>query len=262
MASSLLVSLRTSVGCYWNKCAFCSLSLRKYQQRNIDHVLDEFAEVVHRYKPATILLSDLSVSAHRLLQIAEGIIRKRIRVKWEAFARLDTNYTPSLCRILSRSGCTALRFGLESGNQRVENLMNKGHDLKEVPSVLENLHRAGIYTSVTAIMGFPTETVGELMDTVNFLKANSRNLSNIGLSSFGLNAGSDVFNNPAKYSVNNIQQQEDMFFSRNFDYDVACGISHDQARDYIKQFRLKKWDRVQEKLNRHIGKILTECKRD
>jgi len=254
----LTLSLRTAVGCYWNKCSFCTLSLRKYQQRSIDQVLDDISFVVRKYRPSTVRITDLSVSTNRLLQIAEGVIRRRLRVRWEAFARLDKSYTSSICAKLSRSGCAALMLGLESGNQRVEDIMNKGQDLKEIPLILENLHRAGIYTSLGVIVGFPSETEGELMETINFLKTNSRNISNIGMSPFGLNFHSGVYNNPAKYGVKKIEEPEGLFFTRNFPYEVNSGITGWQARQHAAQFRLSKRDRFYEKATRLIFKKVSE----
>lgn len=254
----LTLPLRTTVGCYWNKCAFCTLSLRKYQQRGINQVLDDISFVVEKYRPTSIRIADLSVSANRLLRIAEGIIERGIRIKWEAFARLDKNYTFSVCRKLSHSGCAALMLGLESGSQRIEDLMNKGHNLKEIPVVLRNLHRAGIYTSLGVIVGFPSETEAEFRETAHFLKTNSRNITNIGLSPFGLNFRSDVYNNPQKYGVKKIDEPEGLFFTRNFQYEVDCGITSQQARQYVAQFQLSKWDRLYEKATRLIFKKLSE----
>lgn len=251
----LSLPLRTSVGCFWNRCAFCTLSLRKYQQRDVNQVLDDMALMVQKYQPSTIRIMDLAVSTKRLLQIAEGIMQRRMRVRWEAFARLDRNLTPSVCRLLSRSGCVALVVGLESGSQRVEDLMNKGQSLAEMPAILDNLHRAGIYTCLCVIVGFPSETEAELVETLNFLRDNSRNISSVALSVFGLNFDSDVYKNPGKYCIK-IQEPEGVFFMRNFPYEVDSGVTNEKARRYADGFRLSKWDRLYEKVSRRIFKQL------
>lgn len=248
----LTLSVRASVGCYWNKCAFCTLSLRQYQERSISQVLDDISVIVDKYRPSTIRITDLSVSMSRLSQIAEGLIQRRLRIKWEAFARLNNHFTVPVCRLLSRSGCAALMFGLEAGSQRVEELMNKGHDLNEIPVILKNLHRVGIFTSLSAIVGFPSETEEDVKKTIDFLKTNSKNISSIGLSPFGLNYRSDVFNHPEKYGVKNIIKTDGQFFRRNFQYEVDSGISSQQAHQYVTQFRRQKWESVWEKTTRFI----------
>jgi hypothetical protein len=188
--------------------------------------------------------------------IANGIIQRGIRVKWEAFARFDRQLTASVCKTLSRSGCIGLMIGLESGSQRIEDLMNKGHRVEELPKILRNLHRAGIYTSLGVIVGFPSETEDEYMETVHFLKSNSKYISNAGLSTFGLNYHSDVFNHPRKYGIKGIKETENLFFSRNFQYEIDCGITNQQAHHYADQFRFNIWDRLMEKATRRAFRML------
>lgn len=99
------------------------------------------------------------------------------------------------------------------------------------------------------------------METIHFLKTNSPHISNVGLSSFGLNFHSDVYNKPEKYGVRQIKEPEDLFFIRNLQYEVDFGITNKQARQYAAQFRRSKWNRLYEKITRRMFKTLSKHRR-
>ena len=61
-------------------------------------------------------------------------------------------------------------MGLESGSQKVNDIINKGVKLKDVELILENFHKAGILVHVFSIVGVPGETDADAMETFNFFK--------------------------------------------------------------------------------------------
>jgi len=176
-SNNLILPLRTSLGCYWNKCSFCTLSLTKYNQREMKLVIEDIKEIINKYNPKDIWFVDLSLSVARQKSIAEALLKNHIKINWRCFARFEEGYTKETCKLLAKSGCFVLSFGLESGNDRVNALMNKGFDLKLAEQVLKNLTDVGIRTSVATIIGFPTEKEAEAEDTFEFLKRNINNIS-------------------------------------------------------------------------------------
>ena len=62
-------------------------------------------------------------------------------------------------------------WGVESGNDRVLELINKGTNVKDIEKVLEDSHNVGIKNIAYILFGFPTEIKEEFLDTIEFLKA-------------------------------------------------------------------------------------------
>ena len=132
-ASSLLV--RVSRNCPWNRCAFCPVykgerfSLRSAAEvlGDLDAMRDAFGDVTR-----TVFLQDgnpLVVPVEDLVRIVEGIRDRFPNVnRITAYARAHTLTRRSLSdlRRIREAGLNRLHVGLESGCDRVLELVNKG----------------------------------------------------------------------------------------------------------------------------------------
>ena len=68
--------------------------------------------------------------------------------------------------LMYESGCRFVMWGLESGNQRVLDLIEKGTVLEDIRRVLRESAEAGLFNHVFTIFGYPTETWEEARDTL------------------------------------------------------------------------------------------------
>ncbi len=69
--------------------------------------------------------------------------------------------------LLKQAGCDEVRFGLESGNDEVRNgLLNRQLSREEIVRAFELCHQAGMKVFSFNIVGFPGETVQQMLDTV------------------------------------------------------------------------------------------------
>ena len=73
-----------------------------------------------------------------------------------------------LLESMAQAGCTGIFFGIETGSQRLQQVINKKLDLAEALQRIEAADRNGIQTTVALIVGFPEETRDDLRDTVHF----------------------------------------------------------------------------------------------
>lgn len=69
--------------------------------------------------------------------------------------------------LLQSSGCEEVRFGIESGNDEVRNgLLNRQLTREEIVRAVALCHQAGLKVFSFNIVGFPGETVAQMLDTV------------------------------------------------------------------------------------------------
>lgn len=73
-----------------------------------------------------------------------------------------------LLQLMASAGCTGIFFGIETGSQRLQHVINKKLDLDEARQRIECADRNGIQTTVALIAGFPEETRDDLRDTIHF----------------------------------------------------------------------------------------------
>jgi radical SAM superfamily enzyme YgiQ (UPF0313 family) len=71
---------------------------------------------------------------------------------------------------MRKAGCETIKFGVESGSQRILNLIKKGINLQEVKDTREICKQAGIKFACFILLGIPSETYEERQRTLEFLK--------------------------------------------------------------------------------------------
>ncbi len=176
-----------SHGCYWRRCSFCPESSEgaPYRPLSPAQVRTQLAALCDRTKPALIHFLDNALSPVLL----KALIEHPPGSPWYGFSR----FTPELadadfCRALRDSGCVMLQLGLESGDQRVLDHLQKGLDLTTASLSLTNLAGAGIAPYVYLLFGVPAETPDAAHRTLEFIVRHADRIAFLNLSIFNLPA--------------------------------------------------------------------------
>ncbi len=185
LAPGLILPYAASSGCYWNKCSFCPETAEgnPYQQLAPSEVLADLAHLIKYHPPRLLHFLDNAVSPALMRQLAEH----PPGVDWYGFARVSPLLEdPDFCLRLRQSGCLMLKLGLESGDQRVLDQMNKGIDLGLVSRALAALHAAGISTYVYLLFGTPSESIDEARKTLEFVHQHGEEITFLNLAVFNM----------------------------------------------------------------------------
>jgi anaerobic magnesium-protoporphyrin IX monomethyl ester cyclase len=168
-------TLCTSRGCPY-RCKFCSdpvINLGKWRGFSPRRVLEKVDNLVRDYGVRLIYFQDdyFPGSKPRFIEILQGLQRYERTVLWstlgiraDILAKLDD----AEWDLLFASGCHSLEIGIESGNERIIRLINKGETLDQMRQANRKLARYDIKVKYTLIVGFPGETEAEIEDTVRF----------------------------------------------------------------------------------------------
>ena len=108
-----------------------------------------------------------TVDRKRVVAFCETLLASQEQFRWGCSARTDC-VDDELLRLMAEAGCTGIFFGIETGSQRLQRVINKKLDLDEARARIEEADRCGITMSVALIIGFPEETRDDLRDTVHF----------------------------------------------------------------------------------------------
>lgn len=156
-------------GCYWHKCAFCDTSLDyicRYYPHDTSRVVDIMEAQIKATGSRGFHFVDEAAPPALLRKLAEEIIRRRLTVTYWTNVRFDSTFTPELCYLLAKSGCIAVSGGLEVASPRVLKLINKGVTIESATECMKNMQNNGIMVHTYLMYGFPTQTVGELFDSL------------------------------------------------------------------------------------------------
>lgn len=157
-------------GCPYH-CNFCSIPAidKRVRFRSPESIVEEMKECVSLTKMKFFNFSDdaLTVKKEFVYKLCEKIMKLPFRIKWEAQSRINYIDRP-LLRIMRRAGCYKLLFGIESGNERIRNqIIGKNITDAQIIQATRLCWKEGIESDHYLMIGQPTETIKEILDTVN-----------------------------------------------------------------------------------------------
>lgn len=97
-------------------------------------------------------------------------------VSWVANVIIRPEMTPELLSKMKEAGCKHLIYGIESGSQRVLDLMKKRYRIEDADNVIKATHEAGIVVTANFMFGFPGEEEEDFIKTLDFIKRNVKYL--------------------------------------------------------------------------------------
>jgi radical SAM superfamily enzyme YgiQ (UPF0313 family) len=203
-ALGMPVSLITSRGCPF-KCIFCvgrKMVGAKVRFRGPQRVVDEM-QYLNTLNFHQINIADDLFTANKThcMAVCDEILKRKVRIKWTSFARVDT-VTDEILTRMKAAGCTGVSFGIESGNEKILKTIKKGITPLQVIDAVKMCNRAGITPYGSFILGLPGETPQTIDETMAF----GKQLKKMGLS-FGFHLlapfpGTEVREHGKKYDIN------------------------------------------------------------
>lgn len=121
-----------------------------------------------------------TIDKKRVMDFCTALMDERMDITWSCLTRVNV-ITDDMIRIMKKAGCTKVDIGIESGNQRVLELIHKDITLEEVRQSVKVLRRSNMFWSGFFMFGFPTETEQEALDTLRFLKELRPHWANISI---------------------------------------------------------------------------------
>jgi hypothetical protein len=226
-----VIPLLLSRGCYWRKCTFCVHYFSAgdtYRVRSLDAIIEVLQHFVDKGLRNFAFVDEM-IAPGQFVRLAESIKSSGLDITYYAYSKPNRTFTPAVLKSIAESGCKFLLWGLESGNQRILDLMGKGTEVKEVAEVMKNAHEVGIENHVFVICGFPTETHEEFADTLNFLNDNRDYIYAINSGPFGLDAGSPIAKNPEKFGIVKTWVQGNTPLGEQLAYRCSSGVTMEEA---------------------------------
>jgi radical SAM superfamily enzyme YgiQ (UPF0313 family) len=155
--------LLTSRGCPY-PCSYCSVPFvigKKWRGRTPDNVIEELKYAMRAYKTKrfNIIDDNFTLLTDRARAICQQLIDENLGLEWSCVNgiradRLDL----SLLKLMKESGCELIMLGVESGDDRVFDLVNKGEHLQKVKYAITMGHEAGIRVGGFFILGLQGST--------------------------------------------------------------------------------------------------------
>jgi radical SAM superfamily enzyme YgiQ (UPF0313 family) len=180
------VGIMSSRGCPFS-CSYCfNHRLRELYQRDLNcsaaelryiryhpvsNVIDEIEMLLSSYKNIkTIIFDDdlFTLNKNYLREFCREY-RRRVGLPFVCNAHVKV-FDEEAAGCLKDAGCRIVKFGLESGSERVRReILNRRMSNDEIIRAFATAENFGFHTSAFVIIGFPRESISEIHETINLL---------------------------------------------------------------------------------------------
>lgn len=166
-AGRRMATVQTSRGCP-ARCLFCDIRRTAFRKRSPEDVLRELRDLADRGVDDVFFVDDtITIDRQRLFELCELVRRSGVPLRFKISARVDT-VTPRLLEALRRAGCYRIHYGVESASPRLLRYLQKQTTPERIAEAFRWTHEAGIGTFAYCMIGIPTETRAEALNTVDF----------------------------------------------------------------------------------------------
>jgi hypothetical protein len=220
-------------GCYWGKCTFCDVSLdyiKRYEPLTASLLCDRMETMIAQTGETGFHFVDEAAPPGLMKALAIEIIRRKLVVSWWTNIRFEKSFSRSLCVLLKASGCIGVSGGLEVAGDRLLALINKGVTVEQVARVTRNFTQTGIMVHAYLMYGFPTQTAGETIDSLEMVRQMFKTgiLQSAFWHRFTMTAHSPVGLNPEKFGVRKAKESVITFADNDVDHVDETGADPDR----------------------------------
>jgi hypothetical protein len=158
-------------GCPFH-CAFCSTASffgRRYRIKSAQRLVAELDTLAARYG-----IRDFNLT-HDLFTVNKQSVRAFCAAVaergygWNCSARMDC-VDDALLKEMREAGCNAIYYGVETGSQRLQRVVDKRLDLTLYHPRVRSSLALGLKTTVSFITGFPAETPADRDETLELIR--------------------------------------------------------------------------------------------
>lgn len=163
-----LACIMTARGCPF-KCGFCSahsIWQRKMEYRSIENIVEEILLVEDKSVMLGFLDDTFVQDKKRAMALVDAFRKEGVDIPYTCNGKI-TLMDDELLTKLSETECFQIFYGVESGSNRILNLLQKGHTIEQAREVIRKTMEYDIKRVRTSyIWGYPFATLEEFYDTL------------------------------------------------------------------------------------------------
>ena len=166
--------IMTGRGCPF-ECTFCSSAgvwKRIVRLRSVGNVIGEIRRIQKKYGSVQFTFKDdtFVINRKRVREFCKTLKNEKLKINWECNARVNFIDEQMLSEMKS-AGCNSIKIGIESGSDRIlTDIMKKGITVTQIKHAAKLLRKAGIHWTGYFLIGIPTETEPEMLQTLALMR--------------------------------------------------------------------------------------------
>jgi len=159
----------TNRGCPF-PCNFCYRMEKGVRMRSVDAVVEEVKILKSNYNLNFISFLDelFMLNKKRTLEMCERFIRENLNIKFMCQGRLNI-VDEEILALMKKAGCICISYGIESGNQKILDQMEKKLNVSHIHQGLKLTIKAGIHPALNMLFGHIGDNAKSLQDSMDIL---------------------------------------------------------------------------------------------
>jgi anaerobic magnesium-protoporphyrin IX monomethyl ester cyclase len=190
----------TSRGCPFH-CAFCCKNYSKVRLLSAERVIEEIDNLYNQHGYRALLFPEdiFIINRERAEKVCKHL--KRMGIVWRCLVRGDiiVKYGQDFVHMMRDSGLVEVGMGVESGSQKILDIINKCETIETIKKAIRILKLDGVRVKGFFIIGLPGESQETIAETLKFL--DEMKLDDIDTKIYQPYPGSPIWDNQHDYDI-------------------------------------------------------------
>jgi len=164
----------TSRGCPF-ECTFCTVQgtwSRKVRYRSTEKIIEELKILKDDFGTQRVTFIDdtFTLKKARVMELCQAMIDNNLnKIPYSATSRADT-LDEEVLIMMKNAGIKSIRFGIESGSPRIQNVIKKKIKVEKAVYALDLCNKHGVDSFVNFMVNHPTETLEDIKMSMDLFK--------------------------------------------------------------------------------------------
>lgn len=152
------------------RCTFCHRWEKGYRARPADQIFENIKYLKTNYNVGYIGIGDENFGSDK--KMTESLVNRlgELDIKWRVGGVRVRTVNPEILKFWKDNGCLIVIYGIESGSQKMLDVMEKNATVQANIDALKWTYEAGLFTVPQLVIGMPGEDDQTIAETIGFLK--------------------------------------------------------------------------------------------
>jgi radical SAM superfamily enzyme YgiQ (UPF0313 family) len=151
------------------RCTFCQRFCTGYHIFDLKKLEKHIEELKNKYDVQYLTITGENFGLPKQFAYEVSRILNKHGILWKSSAARCTNFKPEDYKFFKEHGCIGIKFGVESGSQKILDIMEKRFTVEQIYDALKLVNEYDINSSIALCMGMPGETDKTIMETGKFV---------------------------------------------------------------------------------------------
>lgn len=187
--------------CPYN-CSFCRISKNTKNVKNPADIAKEMIQLnqTSGAERFSLVCNEMNPTEEYFNIFLDKLLEYNKRLSWFCYLR-PNNLSKNTLEKARKAGCVLVRYGVETGSQRILDLMNKALSIKEIEQIMKDTSNVGIWNHINIITGYLHETYDDVDKTLTFLENNKNYINSVRVNPFYIPLNSPIHKHPERHNI-------------------------------------------------------------